>query len=124
MRIRLSLSSAAAILLAAGLAQAADATGKWTAQVPGRDGQTRETTFNFKTDGDKLTGTMSGRGGDIPIADGKVKGDEITFDVTFNFGGNSVKMDYEGKVAGDEIKFKRHRDGSEQTSEFTAKRSK
>jgi len=123
MRTRLSLAAAALFLLA-GLAQAADATGKWTAQVPGRDGQTRETTFNLKTEGDKLTGTMSGRNGDITIANGKVKGDEIAFDVTFNFQGNSMKMEYAGKVAGDEIKFKRHREGSEQSSEFTAHRSK
>jgi hypothetical protein len=123
MRTRLSLS-AAAIFLVAGLAQAADATGTWTAQVPGRDGQTRETKFNLKADGDKLTGTMTGRNGDLTIADGKVKGDEISFDVTLNFQGNSVKMDYTGKVAGDEIQFKRHREGSDQSSEFTAHRSK
>jgi len=106
------------------MAQAADATGKWIAQVPGRDGQTRETTFNLKAEGDKLTGTVSGRQGETAIADGKVKGDDISFDVTLNFGGNSVKMEYTGKVAGDEIKFKRHREGAEQSAEFTAKRSK
>jgi hypothetical protein len=32
-------------------------TGKWTAQVPGRDSQTREQTFNLKEDGEKLTET-------------------------------------------------------------------
>ena len=56
-----SLSLAGAFVLAATLvAHAADITGKWTAQVPGRDGQTRETTFNFKVDGEKLTGTTTG----------------------------------------------------------------
>jgi hypothetical protein len=126
MRTRLSLAVAVAVatLLTAGLAQAADATGKWVAQVPGRDGQTRETTFTLKAEGEKLTGTMSGRNGDVPIADGRVKGDDLSFDVTFSFQGNSVKMEYTGKVAGDEIQFKRHRDGSDQTQEFTAKRSK
>ena len=29
------------------LAWASDVNGKWVAQVPGRDGQTRETIFNF-----------------------------------------------------------------------------
>jgi hypothetical protein len=124
MRTRLSVTAAAATLLFAGMAQAADVSGKWVAQVPGRDGQTRETTFNLKAEGEKLTGTMSGRQGDVAIADGKVKGDELSFDVTMTFGGNTVKVDYTGKAAGDEIKFKRHREGSEQSTEFTAKRSK
>jgi hypothetical protein len=124
MRTRFSLAAAAAILLFAGLAQAADATGKWVAQVPGRDGQTRETTFNLKAEGEKLTGTVSGRQGDTAIADGKVKGDEISFDVTMTIQGNAMKAEYTGKVEGDEIKFKRHREGSDQSTEFTAKRSK
>jgi len=106
--------------------QAADAAvaGKWTAQVPGRDGQTRDVTFNFKTAGDKLTGTMSGRQGDVEISDGKVKGDEVSFDVTMNMQGNTMKMTYKGKVAGDEIKFTRHREGSDRASEFVAHRAK
>jgi hypothetical protein len=109
----------------AALVWAADVTGKWTAQVPGRGGQTRETTFNFKVDGEKLTGTISGMQGDIPISDGKVKGDDISFIVTMSFGGNDVKMNYKGKVSGDEIKFTRTREGSEQPpQEFTAKRAK
>lgn len=124
MRTRLSLTAAAATLLFAGMAQAADVTGKWVAQVPGRDGQTRETTFNLKAEGEKLTGTVSGRQGDVAIADGKVKGDEVSFDVTMTFQGNTVKVDYAGRAAGDEIKFKRHREGSEQSTEFTAKRAK
>src|SRR5215813_9105906 len=36
----------------------ADINGKWTAQVPGREGQPQETTFTFKVEGDKLTGTV------------------------------------------------------------------
>jgi hypothetical protein len=124
MKTRISLAVAAAGLILAGVAQAADVTGKWVAEVPGRDGQTRQTTFNLKSEGDKLTGTVSGRQGDNAIADGKVKGAEISFDVSVSAQGNPMKIDYTGTVAGDEIKFKRHREGSEQTVEFTAKRSK
>ncbi len=103
---------------------AADITGKWTAQVPGRGGQTREMTFNFKASGDTLTGTVSGRQGDMPISDGKIKDDEISFVVKMSFGGNEVKQDYKGKVSGDEIKFTVSREGSERGQEFTAKRAK
>ena len=53
----------------------ADITGKWTAQVPGRSGNMREVTFMLKASGENLTGTMSGRNGDIQIADGKISFD-------------------------------------------------
>ena len=84
-----SLSLACAFVLAATLvAHAADITGKWTAQVPGRDGQTREATFDFKVDGEKLTGTTSGRNGDgALLVDGTVKGDAVAFTVVVNFNG-------------------------------------
>jgi FlaG/FlaF family flagellin (archaellin) len=104
---------------------AEDVTGKWVAQVPGRDGQTRETTINLKAEGDKLTGSISGRQGDTPIADGKISGSDISFSVTRNFQGNSVKIVYKGKVSGDEIKFTSMREGGDQPGqEFTAKKAK
>jgi hypothetical protein len=111
-------------LLAGSLLMAADLTGKWVAQVPGRDGQTREQTFNLKTDGEKLTGALlGGQGGETPIADGKISGGNISFTVTREMGGNSVKFTYTGVVSGDEIKFKRE-GGQGQPREFVAKRAK
>ena len=102
---------------------AADVSGKWTAQVPSRQGGTREQTFNFKADGDKLTGSISGRQGDVSIANGKISGDAISFSVTMDYGGNSVEQKYTGMVSGDEIKFKRE-GGQGPAREFTAKRAK
>ena len=108
----------------ASLAVAADVTGKWVAQVPGRQGQTREVTFTFKAEGDKLTGTMSGRqGAEIPISDGKITGDTISFTVTMTFGDNTIKQNYTGKVVGDEIQMKRE-GGQGPAREFVAKRAK
>lgn len=102
---------------------AADVTGKWNAQVPGRNG-TRDTTFNFKAEGDKLAGTMTGlQGGDIAISDGKIAGDTVSFTVTVERGGNTIKQSFTGKVAGDEIQFKRE-GGQGPAREFTAKRAK
>jgi len=105
-------------------ALAADVSGKWTAQVPRPGGQTREATFNFKADGNTLTGTVSGRMGDMPIADGKIDGDAISFTQTLEFNGNTVKLLYKGTVSGDEIKFTRTREGGEgEPQTFTAKRA-
>jgi len=106
------------------VAQAADVTGKWIAQVPGRGGETRETTFNLKVDGESLTGTMSGRQGDVALTDGKIKEDALSFNVAMSFQGNDVKFSYKGKVSGDEIQFTRQREGSDRSQEFTAKRVK
>jgi hypothetical protein len=107
------------------LALAADVTGKWVAQVPGRGGQTVETTINLKAEGDKLTGTISNPQGESAIGDGKVSGDDVSFSVTREFQGNSFKMIYKGKVSGDEIKFTRTIEGRDMPpTEFTAKKAK
>ena len=100
----------------------ADISGKWTAQVPGRSGQMREVTFMLKASGEGLTGTMSGRNGDIPIADGRVSGDNVSFSVTQDRGGNSVKQTFSGKVTGGEIMFKRE-GGQGEPIQFVAKKA-
>jgi hypothetical protein len=125
MKSRLFMLAVGLPLAFAIVASAADVSGKWTAQVPGRQGNTQETTFTLKADGEKLTGSVTGaQGNEIQIADGKVKGDEISFTTTMSRGGNEIKMTYKGKVAGDEIKFTRQREGGANAQEFTAKRAK
>ena len=106
---------------------AADVTGKWTAEVPGRGGNMATNTFVLKQDGAKLTGTLDGgRGGPVEITDGKVDGDNISFTVTRTFGDNTFKQTYKGKVSGSEIKFTRTMEGGQGGAapvEFTAKKS-
>jgi hypothetical protein len=103
---------------------AADITGKWVGDMPGRGGDTTSTTFTFKQDGDNLTGSMTGPQGDIAIKDGKVAGDAVSFTTTLEFNGNSIKLLYKGTVAGDSIKMTREREGSGQAREFTIKKAK
>jgi len=124
MKKRIAFLSVCLVFSALSLAWAADVNGKWVAQVPGQGGQTRETTFNFKVEDGKLTGTVSGRQGDTPISDGKIDGDNISFSRSINAQGNNIKINYKGKVSGDEIKFTVTREGADQAQEFTAKRAK
>ena len=125
MKHRILFLSACIVLAAASVAWASDLNGKWVAQVAGQNGQTRETTFNFKVEGSKLTGTVSGRQGDNPISDGSIKGDDVSFTVVANFNGNEIKLLYKGKVSGDELKLSRTREGGDQAAqEFIAKRVK
>ena len=115
-----------ALLGVGAAALAADATGTWKWTVE-RDGNSYETTLKLKQDGDRLTGTMSGRqGSETAIEDGKVAGDTISFKVTREFGDNKVVQMYQGKVSGDTIKGERksNRDGQDQTREWQAKREK
>ena len=51
MKLRFALLT----LALAASAFAADVSGKWTAEVKGRNGQSREITMNFKADGATLT---------------------------------------------------------------------
>jgi opacity protein-like surface antigen len=100
-------------------ASAADVTGKWMAQVPGRNGN-QDVTFNLKQAGSALTGTVTTGQGDQQIAEGTVNGDNISFKVSFEARGNQVTQNYKGTVSGSEIKFTR--DGGRGPIEFTAKK--
>ena len=125
MKSRTLFLSACFVLAVAAVAWAADVNGKWTAQVPGRGGQTAETTFNFKADAGKVTGTVTSPRGENAISDGKLDGDNLSFAVAIDAGGRAIKLLYKGKVAADEIKFTRSIEGMDQPpAEFTAKRVK
>jgi hypothetical protein len=105
------------------VALAADITGKWTAQIPGRQGNMQDSTFTFKQDGAALTGTMAGgRGGEVAISEGKVDGNNVAFKVTRERGGNTITQTFTGVVSGAEIKFKRA-GGQGEPIEFTAKKA-
>lgn len=101
-----------------------DPTGTWKSSSTNQTGQARESTFKLKLDAGKLTGTVSGRNADTAIEEGKVTGDEISFQVTREFNGNKVTTKYTGKVSGDTIKGKSEsqRDGQPQTRDWVAKK--
>jgi len=121
--MRMAIGAVLLCLLFVGAVVAADVSGKWNAQVPGRGGELQPTAFVFKVDGSKLTGTMTREGSEPNNLDnGKVEGDTISFSVTRNLGGNEIKFLYKGTVSGAEIKFSRE-GGQGGTREFTAKRS-
>src|ERR1035438_7039407 len=105
------------------LAIAADISGKWTGEMPGSGGDSATTTFTFKVDGEKLTGSMTGAQGEMPLQEGKIAGNQISFSTTFDAGGNSIKILYKGTLSGDQMKMTREREGAGQPREFTIKRS-
>ena len=132
------LFSGMILLVVALVALAADAvTGKWAYETQGRDGTPRPTTLDLKADGAKLTGTvtggMGGRGGGgggapapAPISNGKVDGNNITFDVSREGPNGAMVTKYVGVVAGSELKLKvtapGRGGGDPVTTEVTAKK--
>ena len=85
--------------------------------------------LKLKVDGEKLTGTLSSPGRDgatteTAIAEGKVKGEDVSFTVTREFNGNKVVSKYSGKVTADTIKGKieSERNGQAQSRDWEAKR--
>ena len=109
-------------------AAAADtATGTWTWEFK-RPNSDQAITVKLKLvqDGEKLTGTMSGRDNtETPIEDGSVKNGEVAFTVTRERNGNKFVQKYKGTLKGDEItgKIEFERDGQTQSRDWTAKRS-
>ncbi len=127
------------LLVVAVVAFAADAiTGKWTFEMQGRGGgggggTPRIVTLDLKADGATLTGSViqPGRGGAEPtptaIANGKIDGSNISFEVTRQGQAGPTTTKYVGTVSGNEMKLKvtaPGRGGGEPTTtEVTAKKS-
>ena len=103
-------------------AMAADFNGKWTATVETPRG-TQSITLDFKVDGAKLTGKITTPRGEYDIQDGKVYGDNISFNQTANFNGTDIKIVYTGKADGEAIKFTRQA-GDRPAMDFVANRVK
>jgi hypothetical protein len=83
---------------------AAGIDGKWTGTVPGAFGP-MQLTYDFKADGDTLTGTAFGGFGDSnPIKDGKIEGTNISFVVETEFNQVTTTFNYTGVLLGDELK--------------------
>jgi hypothetical protein len=61
---------------------------------------------------------------EAPISDGKLDGNNISFNTVMKLQDNEVTMKYKGVVEGSTIKFTRtvNFNGNERTSEFTAKK--
>jgi hypothetical protein len=94
-----------ALVLVAAPAFAEDVDGQWTGTLATPMGDV-PVTFTFKAEGGgKLAGSMLGMDGtQIPIANGKIDGNKISYTVTLDFGGMTLELIYRGVVSPTEIK--------------------
>jgi hypothetical protein len=93
------------VALIAPAAQAPNMTGKWVFDVQTEAGA-GSPTFEFKQDGEKLTGKYTGAFGSADLT-GTVKGNDVKFSFSADAGGQAVTSTYEGTLEGkDSIKGK------------------
>jgi hypothetical protein len=110
------------VLLIAGLAMAADATGKWQGAFTFQD-QSVPLTVELKG-ASTITGTVTGLpSGVAEIKDGKLDGDTLTFWIMTEYQGSAIKLVYKGKVSESEIKFAFGTEDGSWGTEFVAKKA-
>jgi hypothetical protein len=103
---------------AADAAGSATGTWKWSYQGPG--GNDVEMVLKLKQDGEKLSGTVSGFGGQATeIKDGTVKDGKVSFKVDRDFGGMKSTTTYTAALADGALKGKSE---TVWTRDFEAKR--
>ena len=107
-----SIALASLSLSLAGSAWSADTTvaGKWQGEFDSQIG-VQKYTYEFKVAGTNLTGRAIGirdeGTNNVAITEGKIIKDEISFVEPLKFDDNDVRIEYTGKVSGDEIKLHR-----------------
>jgi hypothetical protein len=104
--IRLAAAAvlALSVLAAASAARRADVAGDWTMTYTTKEGVKLESVLTLKMDGDKLTGTISSPRGSVALNEAAVKGDDIMFAIIRVGFGDSIRIEYTGKVSGDTMK--------------------
>jgi hypothetical protein len=120
---RILLATAVLCVIFAGAVLAADISGNWSGTMQMGDNPL-DLTFVFKQDGEKLTGTVATPSGDLPLSEGKVVGDKISFFVMADMGGTPTKFIIEGTIKGDEITIATKTDAGEDYGSMVLKRLK
>ncbi len=103
-------------------ANAAEASGTWKGAFD-LQGSSVPLTITLKIDGTKVTGMVEG----LPttpaeIHDGALAGDTVTFWVNSDYQGQTYKVLYKGKVAGDQISFDMSTEDGNWSAPLTVKR--
>jgi hypothetical protein len=126
-RLALATLTVAALLPGPARAQEkkANPTGTWKWSFTTQAGDTINASVKLKYEGDKLTGTFTGRSGtDSPVEEAALKGDELAFKVIRERDGQKIATTYKGKITGDAIRGTMEfvRDGETRSREWEAKR--
>jgi len=84
----------------------------------------RDVVFQLKADGGKVTGTMSGPGGEPrQVTKGELDGDTISLTIASEWQGSPVTLLVKGKVSGNEMKLVVQSEDGGWSTDLVAKRA-
>ena len=83
----------------ASFAAITDFSGMWTGTLKTESGEAYPLLYDFKINGDKLTGTAKTPKGDLPIDDGKITGNDFSFTVLLG----NMEIEHTGKFYPDSV---------------------
>jgi len=119
-RARIGLLSM--LLFVPGLASAqTTVAGNWDVTINSPQGANTSLVV-FKQDGDKVSGVLKGRGGELPFEGGTLTGNDLKFSFTINTQGMALPITLTGKVEGDTMSGKADFGGFAE-GDWTAKRA-
>jgi len=110
------------LLFVPGLASAqTTVAGNWDVTINSPQGANTSLVV-FKQDGDKVSGVLKGRGGELPFEGGTLTGNDLKFSFTINTQGMALPITLTGKVEGDTMSGKADFGGFAE-GDWTAKRA-
>ena len=117
---RIFLSVVVALTLLFPLLAGHPAEGSWKAEFSDPRGNQRSVTFRFKVSEGRLDGTVVLGRESLPIEDGEVEGETLSFRVTLPVGEMDLELLYRGRLQGDTLHLVQDTRGG--TRELTAQR--
>ena len=106
----------ALLLCAASSVVAGDLSGTWTGSIPARNNEVQDVTFRLVQKGDALTGKLYRDTTAVPVLDGRIEGDRISFRVESEEQvGNIfvlIKYSFTGSMKDSEIELTREREAN------------
>jgi len=115
--------SCLSVLLFSAICSAADLTGNWVVSSPMAGGVSRNTYFNVKQDGSKISGTIRVTQFVYKISESTGGPEGFTIVGTMMDGHSERKVTYEGKLAGDELRIGTRRRPTDKITEMVAHRT-
>lgn len=115
--MRRLVAAVIAVSAIAATALAADVNGKWVGSVDTPNGPL-ELTYEFKADGETLTGSVTSAMGTVALSNGKITGEKLTYDVEIETG----KITHEATVNADGTEIAVRATGDWGTAEYVVKK--
>lgn len=121
MKSRFIASTCALLLcaLSATSAFAVELAGTWAGTQTGREGTAHEVTLTLQGKAPNLTGTITTMLGDAPVSNVKLAGDQISFDATLSYQGQTMTATYSGKIDGNQMELQFSRGGKVQAGKVS-----